>query len=259
MSLLAGKVALLSGGGSGIGRAVLDAYLEEGAAVAVLERDGEKCEVLARLGARVHVVQGDATSAEDNARAVAETLERFEALDTVATFVGVFDHYTPLSEIPPERLDAALAEAFSVNVGSVLHAARAAGPELVRSRGNFVVTCSSSSYYPGRGGALYVASKHALRGAVVQLAHEMAPEVRVNGVAPGGTVATDLRGMESLGQAGERLDDRPGREKALRERTPLGVALRTEDHAGAYVYLASDRARGVSGEIIRSDGGLAAR
>jgi len=259
VSWLAGKVALLSGGGSGIGRAVLDAFLEEGASIGVLERDGDKCAALSRLGDRVHAVRGDATAAEDNARAVDETLERFGSLDTVATFVGVFDGYTPLAEIPPERFDAAFAEAFSVNVASVLHAARAAAPRLERSRGSIVVTCSSSSYWPGRGGTLYVAAKHALRGAVVQLAHELAPGVRVNGVAPGGTLATDLRGMAGLGQAGERLDDRPGREAALRARTPLEVALRPEDHAGAYIYLASDRARGLTGEIVRSDGGLAAR
>jgi len=259
VSWLEGQVALLSGGGSGIGRAVLDAFLAEGAAVGVLERDEEKCAALTELGDRVHVVQGDATSADDNERAVGETVGRFEALDTLATFVGVFDNYTPLAEIPPDRLDAAFAEAFTTNVASVLHAVRAATPELTRSRGSIVVTCSSSSFYPGRGGALYVATKHALRGVVVQLAHELAPEVRVNGVAPGGTLATDLRGMASLGQAGERLDDRPGREQAMRERTPLEVALRSEDHAGAYVYLASNRAPGLSGEILRSDGGLAAR
>jgi NAD(P)-dependent dehydrogenase (short-subunit alcohol dehydrogenase family) len=259
MRWLEGQVALLSGGGSGIGRAALDAFLQEGALVCVLERDEEKCEVLAQLGSRVHVVLGDATSAADNARAVAEALERFERLDTVATFVGVFDNYTPLAEIPPEQFDAAFSEAFTVNVASVLHAARAAGPQLLSSRGSLIVTCSSSSYYAGRGGTLYVATKHALRGVVAQLAHEMAPHVRVNGVAPGGTLETDLRGMAGLGQSEERLDDRPDREAALRARTPLQVALRSGDHAGAYVYLASDRARGLSGEIVRSDGGLAAR
>jgi NAD(P)-dependent dehydrogenase (short-subunit alcohol dehydrogenase family) len=259
VSWLSGKVALLSGAGSGIGRAVLDAFLAEGAVAGVLERDAAKCEEVQALGERVHVVQGDATSAADNERAVSETLARFEALDAVATFVGVFDNYTPLTEIPAESFDAAFGEAFAVNVTSALHAARAAAPALERSRGNLTITCSSSSFYPGRGGTLYVASKHALRGVVVSLAHELAPRVRVNGVAPGGTLETDLRGMASLGQGDERLDDRPGREQALRERTPLGVALRAEDHAGAYVYLASDRSAGLSGEIIRSDGGLAAR
>ena len=76
-------------------------------------------------------------------------------------------------------------------------------------------TLSSSSFYAGRGGALYVSSKFALRGAVVQLAREVAPDVRVNGVAPGGTVGTDLRGPRSLGLDDHRLDDRPGRAEQL--------------------------------------------
>src|SRR5581483_9997757 len=104
-----------------------------------------------------------------------------------------------------------------------------------------------------------VASKFALRGFVVQLAHELAPDVRVNAVAPGGTVATDLRGLRSLGAFEQRLDDRPGRVETLKGRTPLSVALRPQDHAAAYVYLASDRCPGVTGEILRSDGGLSVR
>jgi NAD(P)-dependent dehydrogenase (short-subunit alcohol dehydrogenase family) len=137
--------------------------------------------------------------------------------------------------------------------------ARAATPHLQRTRGSIVITASSSSFYPGRGGSLYVASKFAVRGLVVQLAHELAPVVRVNAVAPGGTLATDLRGLRALDQHENRLADRPGREEALRRRTPLGVAMRPEDHAAAYVFLASDRCAGMTGEILRSDGGLAVR
>jgi NAD(P)-dependent dehydrogenase (short-subunit alcohol dehydrogenase family) len=104
-----------------------------------------------------------------------------------------------------------------------------------------------------------VATKFALRGVVAQLAHELAPEVRVNGVAPGGTLDTDLRGPRSLGLAERRLADRPGRREELEARTPLGIALEPADHASAYLWLASDGARGVTGEVIRSDGGLAVR
>lgn len=254
---LDGCVALISGGGSGIGRAVAGAFVDEGAAVGVLERDEEKCTALAELGDRLVVIQGDATSAEDNARAVRRTVEAFGGLDTLATFVGVFDHYTPLLEIPDDRLDDAFAEIFEMNVKSVLLAVRAAEPHLRSRRGSIVITCSSSSFYPGRGGPLYVATKFALRGLVLQLGHELAPEIRVNGVAPGGTLRTDLRGLGSLGLAEDALNDRPGRAESQRQRTPLQVAMEGDDHAGAYVYLASGRARGVSGEIIRSDGGMA--
>jgi len=256
---LAEKVALVTGGGSGIGRAVVDAFLAEGAHVGVLELSDRKCVELRALGDDVVVVEADATDPEANARAVGAVVDRFGRLDVLATFVGIFDLYTPLADIPDDRFAAAFDETFQVNVASVMYAVRAALPELRKSRGNVVATLSSSSFYAGRGGPLYVSSKFALRGLVLQLAHELAPEVRVNGVAPGGTVQTDLRGLRSLDQFDTVLDARPGRPEQLRARTPLQVALEPADHAGAYVFLASDRSRGITGEVIRSDGGIGVR
>jgi NAD(P)-dependent dehydrogenase (short-subunit alcohol dehydrogenase family) len=256
---LEGKVVVCTGGGSGIGRAAVEAFVEHGASVGVLELDAAKCEALADLGTAVFALEGDATSPDSNAALVAEAIGRWGRIDVAATFVGIFDLYLPLVDIPADRFDAAFDEIFDVNVRSALITARAVMPALRESTGTLILTLSSSSFYPGRGGTLYVASKFALRGVVAQLAHEAAPEVRVNGVAPGGTVQTDLRGLRSLGLFDQRLDDRPGRRQRLEERTPLHVALTAADHAGAYVYLASDRALGVTGEIIRSDGGLGVR
>jgi NAD(P)-dependent dehydrogenase (short-subunit alcohol dehydrogenase family) len=130
---------------------------------------------------------------------------------------------------------------------------------LLESRGNIIFTIPTSGFYAGRGGPLYVASKFALRGLVVQLAHELAPDLRVNGVAPGGTLNTDMRGLRSVGLQDRRLDDLPDRSDELRSRSPLGVALSANDHAGAYAFLASDRARGITGVIINSDGGIGVR
>jgi 2,3-dihydroxy-2,3-dihydrophenylpropionate dehydrogenase len=248
-----------TGAGSGIGRACVSAFVAAGARVAVLERDAGKCEGLAELGDGVVPIVGDATAADANAALVTTALERWGHVDVAVTFVGVFDVYTPLARISDDRFDAAFAEVFGVNVMSPLLTARAAIPALRERRGAIIFTLSSSSFYAGRGGTLYVSSKFALRGAVVQLAHELAPDVRVNGVAPGGTVATDLRGPASLALDGERLDDRPGRVEQLQQRTPLGLAMRPEDHAAAYVFLASDGAKGMTGEVLRSDGGLGVR
>lgn len=251
------KVGLLIGAGSGIGRAVVDAYLAEGARVVVLERSAEKCRELEQLGSNVAVLEGDATSIADTAAAVTLALEQFGQLDTLGTFVGVFDHYTPLVDIPDDRFDAAFTEIMDLNLRSIMIAARCAAPALRETHGSIVVTASSSSFYAGRGGSLYVASKFAVRGLVIQLARELAPHVRVNGVAPGGTVGTDLRGLRALDLAGDRLDDRPGRAAGIEERTPLHIAMTGEDHAGLYVLLASDRSAAMTGEILRSDGGMA--
>ena len=170
--------------------------------------------------------------------------------------VGIFDFYRGLADIDDDQLDAAFDEMFAVNVKSQLVCVRAALPELRRAGGSVVLTVSTSGFYPGRGGILYVASKFAVRGCVIALAHELAPEVRVNGVAPGGTLGTELTGPRSLGLAGQVLGAAPGREEDLRRRTPLQVALTGEDHAGSYVFLASDRARGITGTVVHSDGGV---
>lgn len=256
---LHGRVMVCAGGGSGIGLATVQAFLAEGASVGVLELDADKAGKLEELGERVFAIAGDATSAQACDALVARAAERWGRIDTAISFVGIFDHYTALPDIPAHAFDAAFEEVFAVNVKSALILARAAIAELARQRGSLLLTLSTSSFHPGRGGVLYVGSKFALRGVIVQLAHELAPAVRVNGVAPGGTVGTDLRGADALGQADLRLDARPGRPAELEARTPLRVALTPADHAGGYVYLASDEARGITGEIIRSDGGIGVR
>ncbi len=248
-----------TGGGSGIGRAAVEAFAAAGAAVAVLELDPAKVDDLRGLGDRVLALRGDATSAVGTGALVEAATDRWGRLDVVATFAGIFDHYRPLDAIPRQALDRAFDEIFAVNVKSVLLVVQAALPALRAAHGNVVLTLSSSSFYPGRGGPLYVASKFAARGLVAQLAHELAPEIRVNGVAPGGTLGTDLRGARSLGSDGERLGDRPGRREELEARTPLHVALTPRHHAGAYVFLASDAASGITGEVVRSDGGIGVR
>ena len=91
--------------------------------------------------------------------------------------VGIFDFYRGLADIDDDQLDAAFDEVFAVNVKSQLVCVRAALPELRRAGGSVVLTVSTSGFYPGRGGVLYVASKFAVRGCVIALAHELAPEV----------------------------------------------------------------------------------
>ena len=256
MAWLDGKRALVVGAGSGIGRAVLEAFRSEGAQVAALELDEAKAERLAAELPGCVVSQGDATALADSRAAVRAVIDAFGGLDVLVNCVGIFDFYRGLADIADDQLDAAFNEVFAVNVKSQLVSVRAALPELRRARGSVVLTVSTSGFYPGRGGVLYVASKFAVRGCVIALAHELAPEVRVNGVAPGGTLGTELTGPRSLGLADHVLDAAPGREEDLRRRTPLQVALTGKDHAGSYVFLASDRSRGITGTVVHSDGGV---
>jgi NAD(P)-dependent dehydrogenase (short-subunit alcohol dehydrogenase family) len=256
MGWLDGKRALVVGAGSGIGRAVVTAFAEEGARVGALELDPAK---VARLAAEVPgcvVSQGDATTLAASRAAVRAVTEAFGGLDILVNCVGIFDFYRGLADIGDDQLDAAFDEIFAVNVKSQLVSVQAALPELRRAGGSVVLTVSTSGFYPGRGGILYVASKFAVRGCVIALAHELAPEVRVNGVAPGGTLGTELTGARSLGLGDRVLETTADREQDLRRRTPLQVALTGDDHASSYVFLASDRARGITGTVVHSDGGI---
>lgn len=257
---LAGRRALVVGAGSGIGRAVVDAFLAEGADVAVLEKDEAKSAALRERFPGMPVVSGDASVRADCEAAVRAALDAHGGLDVLVSCAGIFDYYRGLSDLDAGLLDEAFEEMFTVNVKTHLHAVKAALPALRESgSGSVILTESTSAYYPGRGGVLYVSSKYAVRGLVTALAHELAPGIRVNGVAPGGTLSTDLRGLASLGLGERSLGAAPGREAELAGRVPLKVALSGADHAWSYVFLASHRSRGITGDVVHSDGGMAAK
>lgn len=257
---LDGKVAIVTGGASGIGRAVVERFIQEGAKVCVYDLDSEKLQQLSRLlpsGALV-TVQGDATRLEDNRRGVATAVNAFGRLDVFVANAGLFDGSVTLERLPDENIGAAFDEIFHVNVKGYLLGAKAALPELLKTSGNMIFTVSSAAFYPNGGGPIYTASKHAVVGLVQELAHELAPQVRVNGVAPGGTV-TSLRVVASLRSLAPAPLDARAREARSRSRNPLRLAMHPEDHVAAYLLLASDQTRSMTGEIIHSDGGLGAR
>lgn len=256
--LLAGLNALVTGGGSGIGLAVARAYLAEGARVTILERSAAHADaVRAEFGDRVAVEDGDTTSAADVSRAVGRATSADGRLDVLTACAGVFDFYAPVTGMSAAELAASFTEIFGINVLGTLLAVRAAAPALRRAHGCVTITLSTSAYYSGGGGVLYAASKSALRGAVRHLAAELAPEVRVNGVAPGGTGATRLSGLASLGQQ-QTAPAIADRDERIRAGTLLQVLPVPEDHAGAYVFLASPAsARVITGTVVTSDGGHA--
>jgi NAD(P)-dependent dehydrogenase (short-subunit alcohol dehydrogenase family) len=261
MEWLQDDVALVTGGGSGIGLAVVRRYLAEGMrGVGVLLRSPAQAELLqAEFGERVVTVLGDVRSAEDNQRAVDQTVATFGKLDTLVGNAGVWDFFASLAKTDADKLAASFDEIFAVNVKGYLLAARAAAAELRKTQGSMIFTLSNSSFYAGGGGPVYVASKHACVGLIKQLAYELAPHVRVNGVAPGGT-ATPLKGPASLGMDGERLSEIPGFEQAVADAVPLGFMAQPEDHAGHYVLLASRaNSRATTANIIQSDGGWEVR
>jgi len=256
MGWLDGQVALVTGGGSGIGRAVVARFIEEGARVGVMERVATRADQLRReFGDKVIGIAGDVARMADNKRAVAETVRAFGRLDVFVGNAGIFDVYVRLAEFDEEKLSQAYEELFGVNVKGVIFGAKASLPELKKTAGSMVFTASVAGQNSGGGGALYTASKHAVVGLIRQLAVELGPDIRVNGVAPGGTM-TDLRGLSSLGNDDRSQFADPAMAERLRAGNPLQIALEPADLAGAYVFLSSRRnARGITGTIVTVDAG----
>ncbi len=150
MGQLEGEVALVTGGGSGLGRAVVERFVEEGARVGILEKSQEKAEAVTKaLGDKVVAVQGDVTIAADNQRAVDETVKAFGKLDCLVGNAGVWDFNVNVADVPLETLATAFDELFGVNVKGYVLAARAAVPALRATNGSMIFTVSNVGFYPG--------------------------------------------------------------------------------------------------------------
>jgi cis-3,4-dihydrophenanthrene-3,4-diol dehydrogenase len=259
---LEGYVAAVTGGASGIGLAVARRYLTEGASgVAILDRDtGGIFSLSAEFPGRVIAIAGDVRNASAHAELVEKAVKSYGKLDVLVGNAGIFDFRRPLESYTPDTLGAAFDEIFAVNLKGYMLAAMAAREALAKSNGSMIFTASVASIYAGGGGILYSAVKHGVAGFIRELARELAPAVRVNGVGPGGTL-TNLRGSEALGQQDRSLADAAAEVEArIAASVPLRFAQRPEDHTGLYVLLASrENSRAVTGEIYMSDGGLRVR
>jgi NAD(P)-dependent dehydrogenase (short-subunit alcohol dehydrogenase family) len=241
MGLLDGQRAVVTGGGSGIGRATSRRMTEEGARVAVVDVNGDAAEQVAKeidgLAYAVDVTDYDALrAAVDDAAA---TLGGLSAVFNNAGASNLFQiHDWPVDEW--ERV-------VRLNLGGVFHGIKAAAPHLLASGGGSIVsTASISGTRPSAGEAPYSAAKAGVVALTANAAHEYAPTVRANAVSPGmiHTGLTDLLlGMD--GMAGH-----------MAAKTPLGRVGMPEDVADVVVFLSSDLARFVTGQNIVVDGGM---
>jgi cis-2,3-dihydrobiphenyl-2,3-diol dehydrogenase len=259
MGRLDGEVVLITGGASGLGRGIVERFVEEGARLTVLDRSAERLDALAAAFAdKVATVAGDVRRLEDNQRAVEACVARFGKLDCAIGNAGIWDYSVSLDNLRAEQFDAAFDEVFHINVKGYLGLAKAALPALARSAGSLIFTVSNAGFGPAGGGPLYTASKHAVVGLIHQLAYELAPTIRVNGVAPG-PIATDLRGPEALGM-GERSIGGIDLAATAEPNLPLGMVPTPADYAGGFVFLASRRdSRPATGSVVTLDTGIAVR
>ena len=230
---------VVTGSGSGLGRAIVERFVAEGASVVAFDKSEAKLDKLrVEAGRDIATIAGDVRDYTDTERAVELAVSRYGKLDAFVGNAGIWDFHRSLAETPVSELAGGFDELFAVNVKGYLLGAKAAHPALLASRGSLIFTLSNAALYPAGGGALYVASKHAGVGLVKQLAYELAPEIRVNGVAPGG-MATDLRGPESLGLDSTSITDAIPINDLIEKNSALRRVPHPADYTGAYVLLAA--------------------
>jgi NAD(P)-dependent dehydrogenase (short-subunit alcohol dehydrogenase family) len=251
---LAGKVVLVTGAASGIGRATALAFAAEGATLVLLDRDEEGlATVLAEVASHgASGAEATATDVTDLAQVDAahdEAVARHGRLDVAFNNAGVIAPIAPLHELPEASWDAVV----DVNLKGVWLCMRAQLRHMVAAgRGVIVNTASAASLVGAPGTAAYTAAKHGILGLTRTAALEYAPHgIRVNAVAPG-TVDSPM--MARFSQ-----HDDPFADALVRRPAPLGRNARPEEVADAVLWLASERASFASGSTLVVDGGFTAQ
>jgi 3-oxoacyl-[acyl-carrier protein] reductase len=245
------RVAIVTGGGSGIGAASALAFAAEGARVMIVDLDEAKAkrtvEAIEKAGGHAVALRGDVTSAAANEAMVERAMTLWSRLDIVFANAGVPQWKTDVEDVDEALFD----QIMAVNVKGVFLAAKYAMPVMKKARrGVFLVTASTAGIRPRPGGQVYAASK----GAVITFTKGLALEaaqygVRVVAVAPVATFTPMLATFMN-----KREVDEEGL-KAYIATVPLGRLNQPEDLARAAVFLASDDAAMITGSVVEVDGG----
>jgi NAD(P)-dependent dehydrogenase (short-subunit alcohol dehydrogenase family) len=240
------KAVIVTGGGSGIGRATARAFAREGARVMVADIDAQSGLETVRL---IHDSGGvgefrptDVSESGSVQDLVDTAVAAFGSLDVYFNNAAIIDKGAPFEQITDELWE----QILRVNLSGYFYGVRCALPHLAATKGNVVMTASVASLGGMAGGAAYTASKFGVAGLVHQLACEVAGEgVRVNAVAPGGVLTNIFKEMENFAEV----------EAMVTAVTPLGRFAQPEEIAEPVLFLASDAASFITGTILRVDGG----
>jgi NAD(P)-dependent dehydrogenase (short-subunit alcohol dehydrogenase family) len=248
MGVLQGKVALVTGAGSGIGRATAAALAGEGASVVLNDLAADGLEETAAAIESSASVAGDVRRREDVAAMIETAVNRFGGLDVVVANAAV-SLYEPFEQQSEETIDLVL----DTNLKGPLLCAQLAIPELRRRGGGSIVFISSVQAFVTLPGCVpYAAAKSGLVAAAIAMAPEVGGDgIRVNAIAPG-TIDTPMLRRDLSGM---NLEEAEAFLKQVEQANAIGRIGRPEEVAAAVVYLASDASSYVTGTTIVVDGG----
>jgi NAD(P)-dependent dehydrogenase (short-subunit alcohol dehydrogenase family) len=246
-----GRVALVTGGGGGIGRCSSLAFAREGARVIVadlLEEAAQETVALIRdAGGDATAVACDVTVEDDVERAVSVAIERYGRLDAAHNNAGITHAQVMAAEISRDDFDRSVA----VNLLGVWLSMKFEIPAMLAGGGGAIVNAGSTAAVVGLPKfAVYTATKHAVAGLTKGVALDYATQgIRANVVSPGATRTPMMLNA---------MLENPERERIVRDSIPMGRLAEPEEIAEAVVFLCSDRASFITGQVLQVDGGIAA-
>jgi 3-oxoacyl-[acyl-carrier protein] reductase len=237
-------VAIVTGGGSGMGEAIAETFAREGAHVAVVDIDGAAAQKVARrIGNTAIAIKCDVTRRSDIDAAVVETASAFGGLNVLVNNAGVAHVNRPMLDIDEKEFD----RVFAVNVKGLFMFTQAVVPLMTDTGGVIINIGSTAGLRPRPGLSAYNATKGAVHNLTKTLAVELAPhKIRVCAIAP---VATDTPLLPTF------LGPAPGMREKFIATVPLGRLATAQDIADAALFLASDDAKFLTGNIMEVDGG----
>jgi len=246
MNRLNNKVAVITGGNSGIGLATATAFINEGAKVVIFGRDQATLDTaVAALGANAFAVKGDVTSDADLDRLYATTQQRFGKVDVIFANAGIAE-FAPLEQVTDDHYN----KVFDINVkGTLKTVQRALGA--LNDHASIILTTSVSDQKGLPGMTVYAATKAAVRSFARTFSAELIGRgIRVNAISPG-PVATPI--FARAGMSAEQID---GLEVELTDKIPMQRFGETREIADAVVFLASSESSYVVGAELVVDGGM---